>query len=500
MPSIDPRNVSFGAVAAETDVGLGLSDYFLDTESFRRLRDGTKSVALGNRGAGKSAIFKMVAEHATKSGSIVVELAPEDYSYEILSSELASEASGSWAKQGAYAAAWKYLIYVEAIRRVVSFHKGFKSGAGARLHGFVRDNFKDSQRSPIGTLVSFLKRLEGVKVGKYEAGFKTRELQRLYKLEDINQHVMDLEEVAGRSPVVVLVDELDRGWDASEDAKNFVSGLFQAAMRLNVTHKNLRVMLSLRRELYDSIPALYDDAQKDRDRIEYISWNEAQLQELIARRIGHSVDELRDREVDTKWNAVFSETLAFRSTKSFNYMVDRSLYRPREIIQFCKDVVDEVITRGDELPANYPVVSAAEARYSESRLQDIASEYRHLFPGLDSVFDTFRGHLESFDRDVLELHCLSVALGERGISEEAKTWCRDIEPDHLIDVLWDVGFLRALAVGGVKATRRSGSSYVGPHQIATLNLANVSRFQIHPMFRVCLGTKEPKGKQSHKDT
>jgi len=40
--------------------------------------------------------------------------------------------------------------------------------------------------------------------------------------------------------------------------------------------------------------------------------------------------------------------------------------------------------------------------------------------------------------------------------------------------------------------RRSGSSYLGPHQVGNLNLATLSRFQVHPMFRAYLGMKESK--------
>jgi len=36
-----------------------------------------------------------------------------------------------------------------------------------------------------------------------------------------------------KAPILILVDELDKGWDSSEDAMAFVSGLFQAAIALN---------------------------------------------------------------------------------------------------------------------------------------------------------------------------------------------------------------------------------------------------------------------------
>jgi hypothetical protein len=95
------------------------------------------------------------------------------------------------------------------------------------------------------------------------------------------------------------------------------------------------------------------------------------------------------------------------------------------------------------------------------------------------------------ERDELTDLCLNIAVGESKIDKEA-AWALNQDPDYLIDVLWRVGFLRAYAVGGLKAMRRSGSSYVGPHQVSTLNIQGITRFQVHPMFRASLGMKEPK--------
>jgi ABC-type cobalamin/Fe3+-siderophores transport system ATPase subunit len=104
---MDVSSVTFGAPAAERDIAQGLEDYFVESAAFGRVQDGTKKIVLGNRGTGKSAIFKVLAERERQQGTIVLELAPEDYSYEMLASVLATEAQGSWAKHGAYAAAWK---------------------------------------------------------------------------------------------------------------------------------------------------------------------------------------------------------------------------------------------------------------------------------------------------------------------------------------------------------------------------------------------------------
>lgn len=240
---------------------------------------------LGNRGTGKSAIFKVLAERRKKAKLAVIELAPEDYSYEMLSSVLKGEAEGAWAKHGAYAVAWKYLIYVLVMRAIVGDATKVQRGSVGRLQRYLRDQHGDAQGSKLSLLIGYLKRLEGIKLGPVEASLKTRELDRMYKLDELTPLIEDLKDALKARPVVVLVDELDRGWDSSEDAKAFVSGLFQACTKLNELSPNLDVFMSLRQELYDSIPALYEDAQKARDMIETISWDEPSLLRLVANRV-----------------------------------------------------------------------------------------------------------------------------------------------------------------------------------------------------------------------
>jgi hypothetical protein len=408
----------------------------------------------------------------------------------MLSTVLRTESEGSWAKHGAFASAWKYLILVKVMQALKDDGPTLKMGAASRIYEYLRDHHKGQQDNPISVLISYLKRIEGFKIGSVEASVKTSELTKLYRLQELEPLIVDLKELLQKKPVIVLVDELDKGWDNSENAKAFVSGLFQAAISLNEISDKLTIYVSLRQELYDSIPALYDDTQKYRDLIETIHWDEPSLRAVAARRIRHSYTELQLATDEEAWNALFAETLAYRKAKSFNYLVDRTLYRPRELIQFCSDTVADAKTQG-AAPIDYAIVSRVELDYSSARQKDISSEYRFQYPGLESVFEVFRGKVYLFDRGDLELLCLQVCTGELKTDSTAK-WVLEQDHDYLIDVLWRIGFLRARAVGGLKARRRSGSSYVGPHQVSTLNLRAISYFQVHPMFRSALGMREPK--------
>lgn len=489
---LDLTSLRFGAPAAERDIDLGLVDYFIESDAYTRVASRAKTIVLGNRGTGKSAIFKVLAAKERSRGSVVLELRPEDYSYEMLQSVLQSEADGAWAKQGAFAIAWKYLILLLVMKGLTDKSTRGKSGAATRIHKYLRDNHKNEQENPIEILVSYLKRLEGIKIGKYEAGAKTRELASLYRLEELEPFFSDIVELCQAQRVLVFVDELDKGWDSSEDAKAFVAGLFQACVSVNEICANLTVYVSLRQELYENIPALYEDAQKYRDVIETVRWDEKSLLALVASRIRHAVPMLQGAADDVTWTAVFADVLDYRNAKSFNYMVDRTLYRPREIIQFCTDCVEQV-AKSQAYPIDYATISSAELVYSESRAKDIAAEYRFQYPGLLSVFEVFRGRQYTMERDELELLCLGITCGEHAVDPSAGSWALGQDPDFLIDVLWRVGFLKAYAVGGLKALRRSGSSYVGSHQLTTPNLGTFTRFQVHQMFRAYLGMKEAKG-------
>ena len=88
-------------------------------EAYGRVRSGAKRIVVGNRGIGKSAIFQVLARREREEGSYVIELSPEDYSYELLSQTMAAENSGSWAKLGAYAVAWKYLAPLAVLQLLI---------------------------------------------------------------------------------------------------------------------------------------------------------------------------------------------------------------------------------------------------------------------------------------------------------------------------------------------------------------------------------------------
>lgn len=484
---INKSNLRFGVPAAERDNDL--INCFIKNDSYNNVYNGIKTVILGNRGTGKSAIFKKLASEKRANGEIVIELTPENYSYEMLQQTLKRESDGAWAKKGAFCSAWKYLIYVLAMKKLCENKGSLKKGDEQELYSYLRANHANIEKHPIDALISYIQRIEGIKVCDYEASVKSKELHSLYKLEEIERLLKPLERITKTKNITFLVDELDSGWDNSEDAKAFISGLFQAAMSINGKHQHIKVLISLRKELYENIPDLYEDVQKYRDIIQYVEWDEEKLQRLICKRIIGSVEGLSESDELVAWNSVFVEELSYRKTKSVNYLLDRTLYRPREIIQFCNDIKEKNMDT-TTFPWDYNSILNAEFDYSKSRAEDICSEYKYQYPGLISVLETFRGRQSNIERQELEFHCLQLSLGEINVNSEAKKWVIETDYNALIKILWEVCFLKAYMVGGVKGNARSGSQYLGAYQIGAVSTETIGRFQFHQLFRSFLNIKE----------
>ena len=483
------NQIDLGAPAAERDIDRGLEHYFVESDAFRRVLRGETTVILGNRGAGKSAIFQIVARRSRAEGARVIELAPDDYSYEMLQRTMQTEEQGSWAKQGAYAAAWKYALYVLVMKELCKKQVRSKNASEAAIRKYIQTNHHQPGMGKLWALISYLKRLEGFKVGKYEAQVKTKELERLYRLEEIRHLVPHLENALVDQRVVVVIDELDKGWDSSEDAQAFIAGLFQACVSLNGISPNLRLYVSLRQELYENTPSLYEDAQKYRDLIESVSWSEVDLRSLIARRIRYSLPNLADSSDEKCWGTLFDPGPGRGREESFRYIVDRTLHRPREMILFCAQCLHTAAERRTPLPLDMDTIAPAEFEYSRGRTHDVAAEQRFQYPDVLSVFEAFRGQVHTLERHRLEYLTLEIISGEVTVGARARSWLVDFDEDALIDVLWRIGFLTAEVAASTE--RRNGAApFVGHHQVPQLDVRNVRRFAVHPMFRAYLGTRD----------
>lgn len=486
---LDIKSLKLGSDSAERDIDVGLAEYFYQNATYNRFLNGRKTILVGNRGAGKSAIFKYIGTTERKKGHLVLELSPEDYSYELLSEYLRSEQEGSWGKQSAYSVAWQYLLYNLIFKKISDNKRGLLLGAQKNIYNYVRNSSIAQESSSIGILVNYLKRIEQVKMESHEGIIRSKDLQSLYDLEEIKILLPSLKNVLKNTRITLLIDELDKGWDNSEDAKYFIAGLFQATQKINLISPKLRIYISIRQELFDNIPQIYEDAQKIREDVEVIRWGGNELLELIARRIAHSFPETEKLTAIKRWKAIFVSRLLSSDTDSLEYIIDRTQLRPRELLQFCKLCVECIDYSLAGQRIDECAIAAAESSYSEQKTRDLASEYRFQYPYLLDLFEVFRGKKTYFAKEDLDYLLLSVVCGEIDV-ERAATWVLDMDYLELKQILWKIGFLKVLNPRDDNSSHsptspknraiKASSAYLGHYELPTVNLENIAKFRVHP--------------------
>ena len=418
---LDLRELKLGSDSAERDINLGLAEYFYPNATYQKFLSGRKTILVGNRGAGKSAIFKYIATTETRKGHLILELSPEEYAYELLSEHLTTEEDGFWRKQSAYSVAWQYLLYTLIFKTIAQTKRSLLLGPTKNIYDYVTSQNLFQQTSSIITLVDYLKRIEAVKTSSPGNGLRSYDLQALYSLDEIKSLLPSLQSILKNTKVKILIDELDKGWDNSEDAKFFIAGLFQATQKLNLLSPNLRVYISIRQELFDNIPQIYEDAQKIREDVEVIRWGRNELLELIGRRIVHSFPQASRLNAQKLWQSVFVAQMQSSGVDTLDYIIDRTQLRPRELLQFCKLCAERIEYSLAGRRIDEVAIAAAEEAYSEQKTRDLASEYRFQYPHLLDVFEIFRGKRSHHSKEELDYLLLAIVCGEYDVERAAST-------------------------------------------------------------------------------
>ena len=486
---LDIKDLNLGSDSAERDINLGLAEYFYPNTTYQKFLSGRKTILVGNRGTGKSAIFKYIATTETRKGHLVLELSPEEYSYELLSDHLTSEEDGFWRKQSAYSVAWQYLLYTLVFKSIAQTKRGLLLGATKNIYDYVSRQDLGQHTSSIITLVDYLKRIEQVKTSGATGGLRSQELQALYSLDEIRNLLPSLQSILKNTKIKILIDELDKGWDNSEDAKFFIAGLFQATQKLNLISPNLRVYISIRQELFDNIPQIYEDAQKIREDVEVIRWGKNELLELIGRRIVHSFPQAARLDAQKLWQSVFVAQMKSSGIETLDYIIDRTQLRPRELLQFCKLCAERIEYSLAGRRIDEAAIAAAEESYSEQKTRDLASEYRFQYPHLLDVFEIFRGKRSHYAKEELDYLLLAIVCGEYDV-EQASPWILDMDYLELKQILWKIGFLKAWVPRHTNRRTSLAGAYLGHYELPTINLENIEKFRIHPACTSFLHLKE----------
>jgi hypothetical protein len=477
------ERLNLGAVAAENEIGA-LKGYFVKTAQFNDARRGTARLLTGRKGSGKTAIFYAVRNAATRgNAALVLDLKPEGYQFTKLRDAVLTQLSAGL-QEHTLTAFWEYILLCEIAHKILSVDHTWAQRDERRRKRYekVVEVYSKQPSADVGDFSERLLRLVEVTIERFESRDRAKQFSGGQITEMLfHGGIRELQEalrpyLQEKDNVSLLFDNIDKGWPtrgAHTADILIVRTLLEATRKLEHQLEqasiSFHVLLCLRNDIHELL--LREMPDKGKDTAISLDYDDRELfKEIVRQRILFS-GVLKAGTFDQLWPQIFPAQV--RAQEGFRYLMDRTLMRPRDLLNFLHRATETAINRGHDRVSEEDVLTA-EKRYSEDILVEMVFELRDTYPQLESLPYSFIGTAASLSVDTARELVESAGLTGQ-------------EPMRVLEVLVWYGFL-GIARSGEEDPTFSYEARYNIDKIFAPVRAGAARFVIHPAFRTALGT------------
>ena len=468
------NKIAWGDDSAERDEDL--LSYFIATESFGRLHSKTKSIVVGRKGSGKSALRKKLeSEFSADANTHVINISPKYSSIRnILNEKSLTEDFG---EEIFFQHSWLRQMMLDSLCVAGHSAKGKYTAESLEFARTISKELNRTSKDIVENISDILNKIK-VKAGKLgDLGIQLeKELRNVADVDALEHHIKTLAQSGAK--FVIMVDDLDLGWDNSLISNNLLLGLLSATSYLKALSENIHVLIFLREDVYLILMEKTQHSDKYRN-IESIRWKKEDLINLIEERISFNLKKFGEDPGQNSFFKVFPVTIGTHNTD--NWLIERTLSRPRELIQISR-FYTEAISGSDP---NDGLLKTCEISYSSWKLDDLCTEYSNQYPGLSDIFSywktkffRYKYHLKQSD-----IHEMIFQIFD-GVTINQK-WFNDLvnnaDFDGFLSILYEIGFVGDFVLGG-QGGSKTFYSYSDRHE------PRFEEVQVHPCFRKAVNT------------
>lgn len=520
--------MSIGSGNAETDDEF-LFDCFVHYPPVERCLN-TQSpgmIVAGRTGSGKTAILRYIERTVSTS----VEVDPSEMSMSYVSN---SDALRFLHAIGAdldllFQVLWKHVLCIEFIRLRYQVDNEAKS---RNVFDKLADRFRKEDRKK--KAIKYLKEWEGkfwitmdenikqitenvekrlqsefgAEIERFKAGgqyekrlssekktelvARSRSIINADQLSELHSVIELLSEESEKSfgKYYILVDKLDERWVDNSIRFRLIRSLMACLKSFRKIH-DLKVLVALRSDILERVVQETQDLSFQREKFEdsYIrlKWSKSHLRELVDSRFR----ELFRRQYSND-NIGYSEIFPPKvgQVDSFDWMLERTLMRPRDIISFINECL--YLAEGN-FEVSVTNMRKAEAEYARKRRIALEQEWQSAFPSLNRVL-SFIGSKKKISMSIEEM-C------DTAFDELAYSIATSKKVDH--DPIFDLAEIHAegrhsfsefssevaamlyrVGAVGIKVSRsdRFVYSHIDEPLISPNLVSQDTRIKIHPML------------------
>lgn len=400
--------VKLGASSAENEIE-DLEHYYLETDEFHRALRGEVQVVAGRKGSGKTALFVQLRNKVSANRrTVVIDLMPEGYQLLKFKADIL-DLLEEGTREHTIAAFWEYVLLLEICARIIEQDKEVHS-RDSRLLEPYRTLSQIYQSEIFGHESDFSDRLSGLTKrlrdsitqnsddlpGAPSSGstrLSAETITNVLHVHDIAKLRVEIENYLKFNDGLWLIfDNLDKGWPASGLKSGdllIIRALLDAMSKLTRSLQRHRVsgrgIIFIRNDVLE----LLIKETPDRGKLQKITldWTNPQLlRELIRRRLAYHLT--TDESFDEIWRQFCVSHINGEETSQ--YLIDRSLMRPRALIDFMQTCQGHAVNLGHDTITEDDII-AAEQIYSRETLQNISLEMGDIFPPAEEALYSLVG-------------------------------------------------------------------------------------------------------------
>lgn len=544
------KHKSIGAVAAENDTLLEAA--FLDLGYTANLVDTSHPsfLILGRTGVGKTALLeriKSTAEHVSV-------LDPEELSMQYLHSSPILSSVLTWGinMDIFYKFLWRHVCILELIRMRYGEAKDVPSvidhilGLGDLINTGKKKT-KDTSRqyltdyggdywvktdTRIKTIANELSnkliadeqigaklKVAGAVIGgssrshsaqesstkvDYEVKERVQSIVSDYLIADLNRVIELLTKHGFSDPqkrYYILIDNLDKDW-MPDDATylDLIKSLISSVNDVNHRLAGVKILVALRDNIFFRVYKKAGQHEPQREKLADVTlnlkWTRAELIHLVEKRLAATFSVPGSNDPPPSFSSILPAKKKKSSQNPVDYILDRTLLRPRDTIDFVNKYLDQV----SRMPQGKPTWTSllqAEVAYSKGRLDSLHDEWKDSYFGLPALYKIFGRSKKVFrladisqdDINVVLLHDLC----------EKCPWLKMLQESYAENRATNDDIRRELAkaafVTGLLGVKSSDSDHVVySYELTSLGMPWQSDedafFHIHRTFWSALGIQD----------
>ena len=378
------RPNSLGDLRAEADQEM-LDRTFLETADYRTLIETSdRTVVVGRRGTGKSALTLQLEKYWGASSSVsVIKITPEEYQTIGLRPKVALFGDSFSKVRAGSRLVWRYALMMEVALCLSKKYK-FSHTVGYRN---IESSVKKWSSRGKNILERYVETLNEAVDNKLSPEARIGELPKSLDLTKIESDLLNAYDTSNEE-VVFLIDRLDEGYQPDDNGIGLVDGLIQAAIDLKTSIPGIKPIIFLRDNIFRAVQTLDPDYSRNIEgHVLRLHWDAESLLTFVANRLKIAFD-IQQQASQRIWNRCTGRELKGR--EGFNRCLQLTLYRPRDILALLNEAF-YLAGKNEQAEIIPSHLEATAHSISKNRLDDLKKEYVAIFPGINNFTSVFHG-------------------------------------------------------------------------------------------------------------